>query len=236
VKAVTSEVHAQGLRMYSHSAVFSAKPSEVVNAGVDVMSHAAYLAWEGANPMPDDYSLRFYYNYSQNPYNSQKMIDLLQLMKDNDVILDATVWIYTQLFSSSISKPTGFSATDNLTADPNIGEWSGNITGLAQQMGVRVCAGTDEMGSPFNNDTLPILHTEMEILVNMAHFTPLQAITSATRTGAEALGIDEDYGTVEVGKVADLLILNADPSLDIKNTRTIAYVIKQGLVYFPIPT
>jgi len=137
-------------------------------------------------------------------------------MKQRRTILDPTIWIYLQA--------TG--------RDPNIGVWGANITGLANDMGVRVVAGTDDMGTPWDNK-YPILHTEMELLVNMSHFTPLQAITSATKTGAEALGIEKDYGTIERGKVADLVILNTDPSIDIRNTKDIYRVVKQGVMYSP---
>jgi len=66
--------------------------------------------------------------------------------------------------------------------------------------------------------------------VTGAKLTPLQAITSATRGAAHAIGVDDVRGTVAPGKIADMLIVDADPSADIRNTRRIRYVIKDGRI------
>ena len=71
----------------------------------------------------------------------------------------------------------------------------------------------------------------MELLVMKAGITPLKAITAATRKGARILGIEDSYGTIAKGKVADLVVLSADPSTDIKNTTKIIYVIKGGALH-----
>ena len=62
------------------------------------------------------------------------------------------------------------------------------------------------------------LHREM-LLLNNAGIPPLEVITIATRNGAEALGILEETGTIEAGKKADFVLLNANPLVDIRNTR-----------------
>ena len=54
---------------------------------------------------------------------------------------------------------------------------------------------------------------------------------SATLNGARAIGIAADYGTVEVGKIADLIVLDADPTVDIRNLRRVRTVIKGGTAY-----
>src|SRR4029434_3567536 len=84
--------------------------------------------------------------------------------------------------------------------------------------GGKVLAGTD--GG--NNATPgPALHHEMEILAEDGGFTPMQVLQGATKWPAEALKVGKDLGTVEVGKLADLVILNADPLQDIQNTKNI---------------
>jgi imidazolonepropionase-like amidohydrolase len=65
-------------------------------------------------------------------------------------------------------------------------------------------------------DSVPILHHELEDLVTHAALTPTEAITSATRNAAEVLDIVADIGTVERGRIADLLVLAADPAADIR--------------------
>ena len=60
--------------------------------------------------------------------------------------------------------------------------------------------------------------------------TPLQAITAGTKNGAIASKALKDYGTIEVGKAADILLLGADPTTDIRNIRKLEMVMKGGAV------
>ncbi|HEY2849529.1 MAG TPA: amidohydrolase family protein, partial [Gemmatimonadaceae bacterium] len=62
-------------------------------------------------------------------------------------------------------------------------------------------------------------------------FTPLEAITAATLNSAMAIGAASKLGTVEPGKFADLVVLNANPADDIRNTRAIAFVVRGGVVH-----
>jgi imidazolonepropionase-like amidohydrolase len=71
------------------------------------------------------------------------------------------------------------------------------------------------------------LHDELEAL-QRADLGPTQILTAATRQAAEWLGVSADRGTVEVGKRADLLLLDDDPRLDVANTRRIAAVFVSG--------
>ena len=91
--------------------------------------------------------------------------------------------------------------------------------------GIPLALGTDS-GSP---GRFPGLweHREMELLVR-AGLTPMQAIQAATINGARVLRLDRQYGSLEAGKVADLIILNADPLADITNSRRIDSVWMDG--------
>jgi imidazolonepropionase-like amidohydrolase len=60
--------------------------------------------------------------------------------------------------------------------------------------------------------------------------TPLQAITAATKNGALASKALKDYGTIEPGKSADILLLGADPIADIRNIRKLELVMISGVV------
>ncbi len=71
------------------------------------------------------------------------------------------------------------------------------------------------------------LHHELELLVEMG-LTPLQALQAATRNAAEATGRLDQVGTIERGRRADLVLLDADPLVDIRNTRRVNTVIVAG--------
>jgi imidazolonepropionase-like amidohydrolase len=96
--------------------------------------------------------------------------------------------------------------------------------------GVLLAAGSD-LPNPW---TIPgiSLHEELELLVQ-AGIPTAEVIRIATRNGAEALELLGELGTVEVGKRADLLVLRADPTADIRNTRSIEVVIRAGEVLRP---
>ena len=87
--------------------------------------------------------------------------------------------------------------------------------------GVTLGTGTDIWEIPTG------VHMEMEQLV-AAGLTPLQAIHAATGAAARILGADKELGTIEVGKWADLVLLDADPLSDIRNTRRIWNVMHNG--------
>jgi imidazolonepropionase-like amidohydrolase len=61
--------------------------------------------------------------------------------------------------------------------------------------------------------------------------TNWEALTAATRHGAEIIGVAQDVGTVEAGKLADLVVLKQNPLEDIRNTSTIEYVMKNGELF-----
>jgi len=217
IMKVTAEAHKQGLKVWAHSSVFPAKPSQVILAPVDVVSHSNYLAAEGMNPPVESYEAARRgqgIDYSRSPINSITMLTVLRLMEDMGTILDETLFV------------TNSGKRDD---DP-IWLWTVAITRRAHHDGVPLAAGTDSFGNPAR-DAVPNIHREMELLVEQCGLTPIEAIRAATYNGARTVGMEKDYGTLEAGKIADLVILRDDPSTDIKRTRDIFAVIKGGMVY-----
>ena len=96
---------------------------------------------------------------------------------------------------------------------------------LVDAAGARVVGATDAG----NIGTLhgPALHREFELMVQ-AGMRPMDIIVSATKNAAAVMGRENEVGTLEKGKFADLVILDADPLADIKNTRKIFKVMKAG--------
>ena len=115
-------------------------------------------------------------------------------------------------------------ATEGLRA-----EW---LEGLAMvragdDRGVRLHAGTDNGGL-----WGPTLHWELEHLVQ-AGIKPIEVLRIATQQAAEALGAEDDLGTLEPGKLADIVLLDENPLDDIRNTQSIWRVMKGGWVFDP---
>jgi imidazolonepropionase-like amidohydrolase len=97
----------------------------------------------------------------------------------------------------------------------------------AVSSGMRIAAGTDA-GTPFNG------HGELarELALMVQHgLSPMQTLISATRGAAENLGMAHEIGTLEVGKLADLVLVDGDPVADITATGRVVLVVKDGVVH-----
>jgi imidazolonepropionase-like amidohydrolase len=212
-KRVAAEATRQGLHVWAHLALFPARPSEVVAAGVEVVSHSPFAIWEAAPRMPE-YGQRSQIDMSVTPDNPT-IRRLFAMMRERGTILDATLWV--------IHAPANAPDTSIVKRRERLAI---EFTRAAHAAGIRIAAGTDDMGAD-SAGALPNIHYEMELLVR-AGLTPMEAIVAATQTNAIATGFERDHGTIAVGKAADLLVLDADPSADIRNTTRIAYVVRRG--------
>ena len=114
------------------------------------------------------------------------------------------------------------------------GLWVDWLEGIepAQRLGVKLLAGTDASDGPPGIIPGISLHWELEHLVQ-GGLSPLDALRIATAQAAEALGAGEHLGTLELGKLADIVILDGSPLEDIKNTQTIWRVLKEGWLHDP---
>ena len=102
------------------------------------------------------------------------------------------------------------------------------IVGAMQKAGVPILAGTDT-GNPFCFPGFS-LHEELALLV-IAGLTPVEALRSATLNPAKFFGLDQTLGTIEQGKIADLVLLDANPLVDIRNTQRINAVVSNGRLF-----
>ena len=100
----------------------------------------------------------------------------------------------------------------------------------AHQAGVLLATGTDAGGPVGYN--FQGYNTPWEVkLLTQAGLSPMEALVAATRNGARVLGIEDQLGTVEEDKLADFLLLDANPLEDIENIRRIHMIIHKGRVY-----
>jgi hypothetical protein len=104
------------------------------------------------------------------------------------------------------------------------------LTGVLHRLGVPILVGTDAP-EPFVPPGFS-LHQELAMLVESG-LTPTAALQAATVNNARILGQEKNLGSIESGKLADLLILTADPTKEIKHTREIEVVIRGGLICQP---
>ena len=102
------------------------------------------------------------------------------------------------------------------------------IVGAMQKASVPILAGTDT-GNPFCFPGFS-LHDELALLV-IAGLTPVEALRSATLNPAKFFGLDQTLGTIEQGKIADLVLLDANPLADIRNTQRINAVVSNGRLF-----
>ncbi len=225
VRAISTEGRAQGIQVWSHSMVFPALPSDVVAANVDVVSHVCRIAYEAVENKPTEYHHDIETDYGKIPVNHPAITAVFDEMKRNGIVLDATLRLYGEFEKFRLENP-------DLEAPLPIDCPMNYAAGLIQQalkVGVDVSAGTD--GGTAYDDPYPALHEELEVLVDHAGMTPLQAIRSATYVGAMTLGKEAEFGTIESGKKANLVFVERDPVEDISNLRSVVLTVKRGTEY-----
>lgn len=222
-RRVIAEARRQGMLTTAHATVFPAAPGDLVDAGVGSLSHAPYLVWEGADRVPRDFRMRTQGPWSGIAPDHPRLLALYRRMAERGVFLDATLYVYKAMRDYSPQVQADW--TDAAFA------WAAQATRLAHEAGVRVTAGTDWF-EPREPTGLPHTHEELALLVDAAGFTPMEALIAGTRDGAAALGL-ASRGTVQPGKVADLLVLDADPLQDIRNTTRIRMTVLRGQVVHP---
>jgi hypothetical protein len=102
-------------------------------------------------------------------------------------------------------------------------DFSKNLA-LLRHAGMKVTVGA--------HGNLPGIGTHFELWsLQMGGLTNMEALQAATIDGAEGLGMQQDLGSIEVGKIADLVVLDKNPLDDIRNTTAIRYVMKDGILY-----
>ena len=155
----------------------------------------------------------------------QWLVDAIDVTKDPDARYAPASWREKTwpTFAAGIMKDLD---TDPLPVRQKFVEHELAIVQRLNRAGVPFLAGTD---TPAGVDVIPgpSLHHELERFV-AAGFTPAQALQTATLNPAKFMGRLADFGTVEKGKAADLVLLDANPLDDIRNTRRIAAVVANG--------
>lgn len=218
VRRLTEEAHRQHFPVWAHGMVFPARPSDVIAAGPDTVSHTCYLAYQLSAHPPQSYQQRVPIDpapfvHGDNPV----MAGLFRQLRERRIILDATLRVYQEGERSAAASGRTPHCTLDLAA---------RLTAQAHREGVLLSAGTD--GDTPAAAPYPALFEELELLVHRAGLTPLEAIRSATQIGAMAMSQQRNMGVIAPGYAANLVVLARDPSADISNLRSVLFTVKRG--------
>jgi imidazolonepropionase-like amidohydrolase len=221
MRAIIDEAHKVGLKAYVHAPTLR-HAKEVLEAGADGLVHSV-----ADMPVDDEF---------------------IAMMKKNRATYTTTLALYTAFADRAGWMRRLEALDDRRVISKDVYQRyetpeEGKNDHIAERLpylrtnvrkifgaGILVLAGTDTgVGG-----VLLGVSSQMElVLLVEAGLTPQEALQTATINAAKMLGREKDLGTVETGKLADLIMLDADPLADIRHIREIHRVIKGGVIYDP---
>jgi imidazolonepropionase-like amidohydrolase len=238
LKEICSEAHRLGLTVTGH-VPRGMNAIQAVEAGMDQINHIQYLMAPFA---PKD--------YKPQPgvapkidFNSEEAKAAIKFFKEHNTVFDPTLVVFEMLFHPAdvpfVSFEPGaaklpqelFAPINNTGLPPERAAYGreildlfSKITGELHKNGLTVVAGTDQVVPGHS------LRRELELYVK-AGFTPLEALQSATIVPARVMKVDKDLGTLEKGKIADLILMDGNPLENISNLRNTKYVVTGGRLF-----
>jgi imidazolonepropionase-like amidohydrolase len=247
VKAVCTEAHRLGMTVTGHIPE-GMTAYDGVNDGMDQINHIHYVFdllkpkdfnEKAAKASPADRAEMM----AALDVNSDAGKEAIAFLKEHNTVIDPTMALFEfmrrpadvpanrnepgvdhiapelreQLISGGV--PPERAATQQKIVQEELA-----IIGALHRAGVRIVAGTDQTVPGYS------LYREIE-LYNQAGFTPLEALQAATIVPAQVMHADRDSGSIEVGKRADLDILDANPLADIHNIRSVHFIVANGVLF-----
>jgi imidazolonepropionase-like amidohydrolase len=169
---------------------------------------------------PDSYQHRFPVDASLFARDNPAMAKLYADMVRRGTILDATLHVYREVEEAAHEQHKPPLCTVGL---------AGKLTNQAFRAGVQISTGTD--GDTPLTEAWPSLFDEFQLLHDAAGLPPMAVIEAATRNGAKAMGAERDMGTIEAGKLGNMVVLSANPLEDVRNMRSVVMTVKRGRTY-----
>ncbi len=224
VAAITREAHRQGALVWAHAAVFPASPREVIEAGVDSVSHVCMLAYQASDRIPPAYHRRAPVDEARFADGANPRVDaLFAAMRSRGVILDATLSVYDEMERDHAANPKGPPPYCSAAL-------AERLAGRAYRAGGLISTGTD--GFSPRTDAWPALQDEMELLQDKAGMRPADVVRSATLVGAMSIHGEAEMGTIARGKLANLVFLAKDPEADVRAFRSVVLTVKRGAPFW----
>lgn len=241
VKALAAEAHRLGMTATGHVPT-GMTVYDAVNDGMDMISHMYPSVYLGAFPpgvkhmpgmMP---ALKL---------DSPEAEHLIEFLKEHHTVLDPTMCIYELSWHSTADtnfEPGLAKVAPELAAPlKNTGVPPGlvkmvypgfegglKLIGALHKAGVPIVAGTDQTVPGFS------VYREMELYVQ-GGMSPMEAIQAATIVPARAMHLDNEVGTIQAGKRADIILVDGNPLESISNIRHVKTVVSNGRVYDTAP-
>jgi imidazolonepropionase-like amidohydrolase len=249
VKAICADAHKVGMTVTGHIPN-GMNAYEGVDDGMDMINHIHYITDlllpkdVDLHKMKGPERLKVFASIDINSAEGKKAV---AFFAEHHTVIDPTVSLYDMQFRSAADPATktepGIARVAPELREPlSSGGIPAEFAPLGQKVlqadlavinalhkaGVPVVVGTDQNVPGFS------VYREIE-LYHEAGFTPMEALQAATIVPARAMKVDGDSGSIEVGKRADLDVLDANPLDDIHNVRTVRQVLANGVLYNPAP-
>ena len=251
LRETVAYAHQRGMRVSGHVPAFM-KAQDVVEQGFDEIQHINQVMLNFlVTPSTDTRTLERFVLPAERlasfDLNARRVREFVALLKRHKTVIDPTLAGFEFMKQRDGEKAERFAAVlDHLP--PNVQRWylGGGMliaddaaarrykgsyakmvefVGQMYKAGIPLVAGTDDLAG-FG------LHSELEIYVK-AGLTPAQALQVATLNGARYSGTLADRGSITPGKLADLVLVEGDPTVNIGDLRKVALVITQGKVIYP---
>jgi imidazolonepropionase-like amidohydrolase len=226
LKGIATEAHRLGLTVTGH-VPRAVNAVQAVEAGQDQINHVAFIVMSLPN----------------RDLESAETKNFLQFFKNRGTIVDPTLSIL-ELLTHSLETPVATFEPGINKVPPDVAAFLNKLGVPAAQvvgarsffnLGIEVVRYLHKIGVPIVAGTDQVvpghsLHRELELYVK-AGFTPMEAIQAATIVPARVMNIDQEVGTIEAGKRADLIITAGNPLDDISHIRKVTQVIWNGIQY-----